>query len=152
MHKIIHGTDSTTLSFSYEATTSQPTSRILATSPSPATRNCTNDYIKLSAKTARCRNQIFTLLGVYPLNFDSFHRTTLLFGSNGFYYSTFTAHNEPQMRLPSLHVSRICHHPKPAYSSKPHQPGRGNVPVDRNPNPKPHKRQNQTIRKNSTMP
>ena len=32
MHKIIHGTDTTTLSFSYEATTSQPTSRILATS------------------------------------------------------------------------------------------------------------------------
>ena len=30
--------------------------------------------------------------------------------------------------------------------------GRGNVPVARNPNPKPHKRQNQTIRKNSTMP
>ena len=83
---------------------------------------------------------------------DSFHRATLLFGSNGFYYSTFTAHNEPQMRLPSLHVSRICHHPKPAYSSKPHQPGRGNVPVARNPNPKPHKRQNQTIRKNSTIP
>ena len=35
MHKIIHGTDSTTLSFSYEATTSQPTSRILTTSVAP---------------------------------------------------------------------------------------------------------------------
>ena len=59
------------------------------------------------------------------------HRATLLFCSNGFYYSTFTTHNEPQMRLPSLHVSRICHPPKSAYSSKPHQPGRGSVPVAR---------------------
>ena len=88
---------------------------------------------------------------------DSFHRATLLFGSNGFYYSTFTAHNEPQMRLPSLHVSRICHHPKPAYSSKPHQPGRGNVPVARKrtipTSTRNHtKRQNQAIRKNSTIP
>ena len=30
--------------------------------------------------------------------------------------------------------------------------GRGNVPVARNPNPKPHKRQNQAIRKNNTIP
>ena len=30
--------------------------------------------------------------------------------------------------------------------------GRGNVPVARNPIPKPHKRQNQTIRKNNTIP
>jgi hypothetical protein len=33
-----------------------------------------------------------------------------------------------------------------------HKTGRGNVPVARNSNPKPQKRQNQTIRKNNTIP
>ena len=97
MHKIIHGTDTTTLSFSYEATTSQPTSRILATSvarkriiPTP-TRNRTKHqnpailtclfsapvshyplpithYSSLITHIPKYRNQISTLLGVSPRN------------------------------------------------------------------------------------
>ena len=47
-----------------------------ATSSLPATptRNRTNAKIKLSAKTARCRNQISSLLGVPPLKFLSHTR------------------------------------------------------------------------------
>ena len=37
-------------------------------------------------------------------------------------------------------------------STQPTPTGRGSVPVARNSNPKPQKRQNQTIRKNSTIP
>jgi hypothetical protein len=38
------------------------------------------------------------------------------------------------------------------YGQQKHQAGRGNIPVAHNPIPKPQKRQNQAIRKNSTTP
>ena len=37
--------------------------------PQPQPETAQNAKINPFAKTARCRNQIFTLLGVYPLNF-----------------------------------------------------------------------------------
>ncbi|MBO7221691.1 MAG: hypothetical protein J6V37_01450, partial [Clostridia bacterium] len=72
-------------------------------------------------------------------------------------YLTATSPQEVLAYKPNLPPETICifsvHNAITNFATQFHRKtGRGNIPVARNPIPKPHKRQNQSNRKNSTIP